>query len=180
MLLDLVIDLFWPSREIKSLERLDKHLTAGTLPVEWRRPGAFKRALNPSGWLDDEVVAAGMVTQGKTQSLFRMITGLALLEVLRPRRSKTLPKEFVLAATADQVVALALSPWKEGIGDSVDVVKIKNEQRGSWRRGPARVTDVTVGRVQNGGELDLAGEGRVPFTWGGDDSTTELIELLSR
>jgi hypothetical protein len=66
MLLDLVIDLFWPSREIKSLERLDQRLTAGTLPVEWQRPGAFKRALNESGWLDHEVVAAGMVAQGKT------------------------------------------------------------------------------------------------------------------
>jgi hypothetical protein len=34
--------------------------------------------------------------------------------------------------------------------------------------------------VQNGGTLDLAGEERVPFTWGGDDSTAELIELLRR
>jgi hypothetical protein len=180
MLLDLVIDLFWPSREIKSLERLDQHLTAGTLPVEWQRPGAFKRALNESGWLDHEVVAAGMVTQGKTQSLFRMITGLALLEVMRPRRSKTLPKEFVLAVTADRVVALALSPWKEGHGDTVDVVKIKNEQRGSWRRGQVHMSDVSVGRVQSGGTLDLAGDERFPFTWGGDDSTSELIELLNR
>lgn len=180
MLLDLVIDLFWPSGESKSLERLDKHLTRGTLPVEWRRPGAFRHALNESGWLDQEVVAAGMLTQGKTQSLFRMITGLALLEVLRPRRSKTLSKEFVLAVTADRVVALALSPWKEGVGDSVDVVKIKNEQRGSWRRGQVRVIDPTVGRIQNGGELDLAGEEQFPFTWDGDDSTSELIELLNR
>jgi hypothetical protein len=177
---ELVIDLFWPSREIKSLERLDKHLTAGTLPVEWQRPGAFKRALNQSGWLDDEVVAAGMVTQGKTQSLFRMITGLALLEVMRPRRSKALPKEFVLAVTADRVIALALSPWKEGVGNSVDVVKIKNEQRGSWSRGPVRVIDASTGRVQNGGTLDLAGEEQFPFTWGGDESTNELVELLSR
>jgi hypothetical protein len=180
MLLDLVIDLFWPSRESKSLERLDKHLTRGTLPVQWQLPGAFKRALNGSGWLDDEVVAAGMFTQGKTQSLFRMITGLALLEVLRPRRSKTLTKEFVLAVTGDRVIALALSPWKEGVGDSVDVVKIKNERRGSWRRGLVRVIDPTTGRVQNGGTLDLAGEEQFPFTWDGDDSTAELIELLNR
>jgi len=177
---ELVIDLFWPNRETKSLERLEKHVTAGTLPVEWQRPGAFKRALNESGWLADPVVAAGTVTQGKTQSLFRMITGLALLEVLRPRRSKTVPKEFVLAVTADRVIALALSPWKEGVGDSVDVVKIKNEQRGSWRRGLVRVIDPTTGRVQNGGTLDLAGEEQFPFTWDGDDSTAELIELLNR
>jgi len=172
--------VFWPSREVKSIERLAEKAASGTLPVEWRRPEAFKRALNESGWLADDVVAAGMVTQGKTQSLFRMITGLALLEVLRPKRSKTLPREFVLAVTADRVVALSLSPWKEGVGDMGDVVKIKNEQRGSWRRGQARVSDVTVGRVQNGGTLDLAGEEPFPFTWGGDDSTAELIELLNR
>jgi hypothetical protein len=177
---ELVIDLFWPNKEIKSLERLDKHLTRGTLPVQWQVPEAFKRALNQSGWLDDEVVAAGMVTQGKTQSLFRMITGVALLEVLRPRRSKTLPNEFVLAVTADRVIALELSAWKEGVGDTVDVVKIKNEQRGSWRRGLVRVIDPTTGRVQNGGTLDLAGEEQFPFTWGGDDSTAELVELLNR
>jgi hypothetical protein len=177
---ELVIDLFWPNRGTESLERLEKHITAGTLPVEWQRPGAFKRALNESGWLADQVVAAGMVTQGKTHSLFRMITGLALLEVLRPRRSKTLPREFVLAVTADRVVALALSPWKEGVGDNVDVVKIKNEQRGSWRRGHVRVIDPTVGRVQNGGTLELAGEEQFPFIWSGDDSTAELIELLNR
>jgi hypothetical protein len=113
---ELVIDLFWPSREIKSIERLAGKAASGTLPVEWDRPDAFKRALNGSCWLADEVVAAGVVTQGKTQSLFRMITGLALLEVLRPRRSKSLPREFALAVTADRIVAFAMSPWKEGDG----------------------------------------------------------------
>jgi len=177
---DLVLDLFWPSKEVKSIERLAEKVSAGTLSVEWDRPDAFKRALNESGWLADEVVAAGMVTQGKVQSLFRMISGLALLEVLRPRRSKKLPREFALAVTRDRVIAFATSPWKEGDGETVRVVKIKNEQRGSWSRGLLRVIDPSVGRVESGGMIDLAGEGQFPFTWGGDPSTDELIELLSR
>lgn len=177
---ELVIDLFWPSREIKSIERLAEKVTSGGLPIEWARPEAFKRALNESGWLADEVLAAGLVTQGRTQSLFRMITGLALLEVLRPRRSKSLPREFALAVTHDKVVAFAMNPWKEGDGETVRVVKIKNEQRGSWSRGLVRMIDVSKGRVQDGATLDLAGEEQFPITWGGDPSTDELIEVLSR
>ena len=42
------------------------------------------------------------------------------------------------------------------------------------------MTDASTGRVQNGGTLDLIGTEQFPFTWSGDDSTNELIELLSR
>jgi hypothetical protein len=179
---ELVIDLFWPSREVKSVEQLADKAAAGTLPIEWRRPEAFKRGLNESGWLADEVIAAGMFTQGRPQSLFRMITGVALLELMRPRRSKSLPREFALAVTADRIVAFAMSPWKEGDGETggVRVVKIKHEQRGSWPRGLVRVIDPSPSRVQSGGTLDLAGEEQFPFTWDGDQSTDELVELLSR
>jgi hypothetical protein len=177
---DLVIDLLWPSKSVKSVERIAEKASAGTLPVEWERPEAFKRALNESGWLADEVIAAGLVTQGKPQSLFRMITGLALLEVLRPRRSKSLPREFALAVTADRVVAFAMSPWKEGDGETVRVVKIKHEERGSWSHALVRMVDASKGRVQNGATLDLAGEEQIPVTWDGDPSTDELVELLAR
>jgi hypothetical protein len=177
---ELVIDLFWPSRGMKSIDALAEKITAGGIRVEWGLPGAFKRALNESGWLDEEVIAAGLVTQGKTQSLFRMMTGLALLEVLHPRRCKSLPKEFTLAVTGNRIIAFKMNPWKEGTEDSVTAVKVKNEQLGSWSRGGVRVTDASSGRVQNGGTLDFIGTEQFPFTWSGDDSTNELIELLSR
>jgi hypothetical protein len=91
-----------------------------------------------------------------------------------------LPKEFTLAVTGDRIIAFKMSPWKEGTEDSVTAVKVKNEQLGSWSRGGVRVTDASAGRVQNGGTLDLIGPEQFPFTWSGDDSTNELIELLSR
>jgi hypothetical protein len=177
---ELVIDLFWPNRGLKSIDALAEKITAGGIRVELGLPGAFKRALNESGWLDQEVVAAGLVTQGKTQSLFRMITGLALVEVLRPRRYKSLPKEFTLAVTGDRIIAFKMNPWKEGTEDSVTAVKIKNEQLATWTRGHVRVVDASTGRVQNGGTLDLIGAQQFPFTWSGDESTNELVELLSR
>jgi hypothetical protein len=45
--------------------------------------------LNQSGWLADEVLAAGALRQSKQRSLLALVTGVALIEVLRPRRSKS-------------------------------------------------------------------------------------------
>ena len=42
---ELVIDLFWPNREI---ETIAEKVTSGGLRVEWDRPDACKRALNES------------------------------------------------------------------------------------------------------------------------------------
>ena len=77
-------------------------LPRGFLSIAPGQPGAIKQALNASGWLDDEVVAAGELRQGRAPSLLGMVTGTALIEVARPRRTKLLPRRFVLAATADR------------------------------------------------------------------------------
>jgi hypothetical protein len=53
--------------------------------------GAIKQALNPSGWIDDEVIAAGEAASGKPTTLVGVVTGAAIVELLRPRRSKYLP-----------------------------------------------------------------------------------------
>jgi hypothetical protein len=182
MWLEMVIDVFSPSRGPESVERiLDKKLTpSGTIPVEFRRPGEFRRRLNESGWLADEVIAAGVVRQGKPPSVLGLITGLALIELARPRRSKSLPREFTLAVTAERVVAFAMSPWRTGDGDTDYVVYIKPDERGSWPRESVRMIDPPTGGKLKGGTLELAGLEQFPVTWDGDDSTDELIELLSR
>jgi len=181
---ELALDLLLPSRAPKSVERSAERIAekgaAGTLRVECGVAGAFRRRLNESGWLADDVIAAGVLQQGKPTSLLAMITGMGLTEVVRARRCRSLPREFVLAVTADRVVAFALSPWKEGDGDTVSVVKIKPGERGSWPRGSVQLIDLHTRVGTSGGTLDLAGEESFPVICDGDPSTDELVDLLRR
>jgi hypothetical protein len=180
MFWDVVIDVIGPHGAAESVERNVENTASGAIAVEFRVPGAFKDRLNASGWLADEVIAAGVLRQGKEPSLLAMVTGLALIEVLRPRRSKSLPREFALVLTADRVVAFAMSPWKEEDGTTDRVVKIKRGDRGSWPRESVRLIAPPNGREPNGRTLELAGLERIPVAWDGDHSTDELIEQLSR
>jgi hypothetical protein len=180
MWFDVLIDVLWPQRAVASVERIAERSASGTIAVQFRVPGAFKDRLNESGWLADEVIAAGVLRQGKAPSLLAMVTGLVLIEVLRPRRSKSLPREFALAVTADRVVAFAMSPWAEGDGTTDRVVKIKPGERGSWPRESVRLLDLPADGKRNGGRLDLAGLEQIPVTWDGDQSTDELVEYLGR
>ena len=147
--------------------------------------GAFKERLNASGWLDEEVVAAGVVSQGKAMSLFSMFTGTALIELARAKRSNALPREFCLAVTETKVIALAMSAWSEGgggEGSSDTVVKVKREQAGAWSRGWVRIEP--DGRKlksgQRGGTIDLAGLEQFPVNWATDSDSEEVVELLAR
>jgi hypothetical protein len=165
-----ILDLFMPTGSGKLAERTYEHATRGSLAFESRRPGAIKRALNDSDWLDDEVVAAGQLRQGRAPSLIAIVTGLALIELARPRPSKSLPRQFVLAVTFDRVVAFKAS----GGGDSESnyELRIKAGELGSWPRDLVRLADPRT--------LDLAGE-RIPVAranLNGDSSTDELIALL--
>jgi hypothetical protein len=176
---DVLLDLFIPGRDLKKAER--RKSDPDTLRVLDSAPDAFKRRLNESGWLDDEVVAAGVLQQGKAPSMLAMMTGAALFEVMRPRRAKSLPREFCVAVTSDRVVAYGVSPWKEGDGSETEhVVKVKREEHGSWPRDTVRLTDVSESRAANGGTLDLAGKERLPVRWDGDSGNRELVELLRR
>jgi hypothetical protein len=99
-----------------------------------------------------------------------LVTGAALVEVVRPRRSKCLPREFALAVTADRVVAFGMSRWAEGDGTTDRVVKIERGERASWPRGSVTLKD---------GMLALAGAVPIPVTSDGDPSTDELTGLLA-
>jgi hypothetical protein len=109
-----------------------------------------------------------------------MVTGLALIRMLRPRRSKSLPAQFALAITANRILAFKAS----GGGDSESNYElwIKPGACGSWPRELVRLVDLTEGSKSKGGVLDLAGErisvARVNLN--GDPSTDEFMEALSR
>ena len=92
------------------------------------------------------------------------------------RRSKLLPRQFVLAVTTDRVVAFAMRT--EGT-ETTTTIKIRRGELGSWSRDAVRAVDPTRGFLTRGATLELAGE-RVAVTSDDDDSTKELIEALSR
>jgi hypothetical protein len=178
---EVAVDVLMPTGPGPDLDQLFDKKNPNLLRVPLVERDAFKHRLNASGWFDEEIVAAGLLTQGKTHSLMSMVTGWALVELARSRRSKSLPREFCVAVTADRVIALALSAWSEG-GEGQDVVvKVKREECGSWARGSVRI-DPDGGKHgfgQKGGMLDLAGLEQFPVNWA-DDSSDEMVELLAR
>ena len=144
-------------------------------------PDGFKRRLNASGWFEDEVVAAGMLNQGKAQSLLALMTGWALVEVVRGKRCKWLSRDFCVAVTADRVVVLAIAAAAEGEDGTDVVVKVKPGELGSWPRRSVRINldDRELKSGVKGGTLDLAGAERFPVNWEGR-SIGGLVELLAR
>ena len=172
--IDAAVDIattLWPSGDQPETEKRDPNIVA----VRFSEPGGFTRGLNGSGWIADEVIAAGALRQGKPPSLFTAATGLALIELAR-RRSKSLPREFVLAATEKHVVALAM---RTKDADTSPVIEIKRGELGRWPRELVGLTDVRKRMFNSGATLVLAGE-RILVTSDDDDSTNELIALLRR
>ena len=179
-MLDLVLDVIWPSGS----GRLGKHIIDATsgdgISAESWRSGSLKRVLNESGWLDDEVLAVGQMRQGTAPSVVAMVTGWALIQLLRPRRSKSLPSQFVLAVTADRVAAFKAS----GGGDSESSYEtsLRRGEVDSWPRESVRLADLPEGRKSKDAVLVLAGVERIPVArpnLNGDPNTDELIEVLT-
>jgi hypothetical protein len=141
---------------------------------------AIRAAIDRSGWVDEPVLAAGDLRQGKAPSMLQMVTGAALIEVLRPRRSKILPRHFVLAVTETKAVAfkaLAISNDEDGPYE----ITVKSKAEASFDRSTIRMTDLTEGSGSKDGILEAGGE-RIPVTRPNldrDPSTDALFELLS-
>jgi len=183
---EVAVDLLLPNPGPDlALERIFDKKNPNLLRVPLAESGAFKSRLNQSGWFDEEVVAGGLLEQGKAQSLLSMATGWALVELARSRRCKSLPREFCVAVTGTRVVALAMHPWSEGSGGEVStdiVVKVKREEVGSWSRGSLRI-DLDNRKLKSGvtgGTLDLAGLEQVPVNWGTGSDAEEVVALLAR
>jgi hypothetical protein len=143
---------------------------SGNIEVVPGSLGAIKQALNASGWTDGEVIAAGDLRQGKPTTLVGMVTGAAIVELLRSRRSKSLPGHFVLAATAERIVAFRASGSGSGDeGGAPYVVKIRLGECASWPRASVRMVDLPDDGRSKGGTFKLAGSDRVPVVRAGID-----------
>jgi hypothetical protein len=144
-------------------------------------PGAIKRALNESGWIDGEVLAAGDLLQGKKASLVWMLPVVGELAALRSHmaKSKSLPRQFVLAVTRDRVVAFETLASSDDLDSSLYGLWVRSEEFGSWPREAVRLVP-TLGTEPTAGTLELDGLERAPVQWSSNDpSTRELVELLA-
>ena len=144
--------------------------------------GSIKQALTASGWIDEEVIAAGELRQGKPLSVAGMVTGTAVIELAR-RRSKSLPRHFVLAVTAHRVLAFrAFSTGDDSDAQAeAQMIRIRPGECGSWPRAAVRLLDLPDGAQSDTGTLELSGTERVQVTRLNDDpNTDELIHVLGR
>ena len=136
--------------------------------------GAYLTAM---GWIDEPILAAGQLRQGKAPTILGMVTGHALIEIVRPRRCKLLPRQFVLAVTEARVVAF--TAWGGGEGGEYSI-GIKPGVRASFGRDEIELTDLPSGPASKGATMRVRGE-RFPVcrpNLNGDWDTDELIALL--
>src|SRR5687768_14814711 len=143
--------------------------------------GIIKLAIDDAGWLEEEVVAAGQLRQGKAPSMAAMITGVALIEVLRPRRSKLLPRHFVLAVTATEVVAFKATGGSGEDSSSIYKVRIREGIEARFPRDAVSLSDIPEGEKSKGGIMTINGES-FPVArpnLNGDPNTDELIAVLA-
>ena len=146
------------------------------LKVRTTRDGTFKAALNEAGWLEDEVIAAGHLRQGGSSSQL----GLAFA-LFRPRRSKKLPRHFLLAATATEVVAFKVTEVGGQEGTAYEKLKILDGVAARYPRDAVSLTDLPDREKSKGGTITIEGESFpvVRPNRRGDTNTDELIGLLS-
>ena len=114
----------------------------GWISVLSESPGALRSALNESGWVDGEVIAAGELRQGRAPTTLGMITGHAVVELAKPRRSKALPRCFVLALTADRIVAFKCVSGGGGPDSGPFTVRIRPGVYAEWPRSSVRLLDL--------------------------------------
>jgi hypothetical protein len=141
------------------------------------RPSSIGAYLTSMGWVDEPILAAGQLRQGKAPSILGMVTGHALIEIVRPRRCKLLPRQFVLAVTETRVVAF--TAWGGGEGSEYSI-GIKPGIRASFGRDEIELIELPNGSESKGATMTIRDE-RFPVcrpNLNGDWDTDELIALL--
>ncbi|HSK48881.1 MAG TPA: hypothetical protein VK889_00140 [Solirubrobacterales bacterium] len=130
--------------------------------------------------LGTDVLAAGELRQGKAPAADAVASFGTLFEVLRPRRSKALPKRFTLAVTEDRVAAIKSNSI--GSMENGDYrVFLRGGEQGSWPRSEVFI-EAANGGDSIGGILHVGGEAVPVFRplISGDEETDALFALLAR
>jgi hypothetical protein len=113
-------------------------------------PDAFTSALTDAGWLGGPVEAACMVRQGHSPSMAMAFLGVGLLKLLKPRAAKDLPRTFVLAVAADQVVAFDAGAHSRGEAARATYhVRVDSDKLASWPRDQVTMAAAKKGITSN-------------------------------
>ena len=127
--------------------------------------------------LGEKVLAVGELRQGSPPSMTSMLTGAALIALLRPRPSKTIPKHFLLAVTPSRVVAL----HGRGVSDEdgADLGAVIGAEAASWSRHEVMVSDLRKESHSVSATLEIPAE-RIPVFDPGMGGAREsaLLEML--
>lgn len=128
--------------------------------------------------LGTEVLAAGELRQGRAPTGPTPSLG-ALLKILWQRHSKTLPRRFTLAVTADRVAAIKSNSVGTARAGDYRVI-LHGGERASWPRGEVWL-EAPEGAAAKGGILNIPGE-QIPVfrpLLSGDEETDALFALLA-
>jgi hypothetical protein len=111
---------------------------------------AFTSALTEAGWLGGPVEAACMVRQGHSPSMATAFIGVGMLKLLKPKGAKDLPRTFVLAVGADQVVAFDAGAHSRGEAASATYhVSVDSDKVASWPRDQVTMAAAKKGMTSN-------------------------------
>jgi hypothetical protein len=147
---------------------------AGVVTVFSETPGAIKFALVDSGHVPDPVLAAGELRQGEATS-----TAAAMVGLVRPRPSKLLPRHFVLAVTAEEVIVFGATGGSTE-GGGAYALRIAEVVAARFPRSEVRIAGLTAGKDSKGGILH-AGDEAIPVVralLNGEQNTDELFAVL--
>ena len=141
--------------------------------VRTTRPGYIKAALNEVGWIEDEVVAAGHLRQGRGGFLGGFADML-------PTPSKKLPRQFLLALTGTEVLVFKTTEVGGQEGAAMSWIKILE---GVAFRCPIESVSISAledGEKSRGATLTIEGES-FPVLQAireGDPNTEPLFAML--
>jgi hypothetical protein len=145
-----------------------------TLKIRPGVEGSFKQAINDAGWTEDEVLAAGHLRQGKVPRFLNSLWTRG--------RSDKLPREFVLAMTAKEILAFKAT---EGGGDAnagaYTRLKIREGIVARFPLDSVSISDLPEGELSKGATLTIDGESfpvARPNQWP-DANTDEFIAVLA-
>jgi hypothetical protein len=152
---------------------------AAGIKVRTTRANSYRNGINEAGWIDGHILAAGYLRQGTVPSKWAG-NWPGMINLLRPRRSKKLPREFLLALTGTEVLVFKVT----GVGGSEAAafswIKILEGVAFRCPIESVSISDLPEGEKSRGATLTIEGESFpvIQAIREGDPNTEPLFAML--